>query len=125
MVRYFNLAYTLALDIDRKFKHISIITDGKTILSTGSNQLKTHPKCLELGYAYDQLHSELHAFSKLTYAQKRLKLYLYNYRFNPNMVIGNSRPCKYCLPWCYEIFQTRIWYTDTNKQLVRINERAI
>lgn len=110
-VMYLNLARNIAKDIERrKFRHVSIITNGKEILSLGTNQHKTHPMAVKLHYKYPVLHSELHAYTKLTYTQKRQTLYLYNYRFNKNLVVGMSKPCKYCLGWCLEVFD-KIWYT--------------
>lgn len=121
MNKFLILARNEARDIDRRFKHVSIITNKRGhILSIGANRRKTHPLNVRLGYRDVQIHSELDAYSKLSYTDKQKQLYLYNYRFNSNLVIGMAKPCVYCMPWCINIFE-RIYYTDENGELCMVN----
>jgi hypothetical protein len=82
-----NFAYPLCLEIPRQKKHISLIFHKKKLLSIGRNCFKTHPKAKEIGYAYEEMHSELDAYRKLPY--------------------------KLCTPWCLEVFND-IYYTDND-----------
>ena len=77
-----NFAYPLCLEIPRQKKHISLIFHKKKLLSIGRNCFKTHPKAKEIGYAYEEMHSELDAYRKLQYKYRGLKLTLINVRFN-------------------------------------------
>jgi len=109
--KYDQLAKNEASSINRNFRHVSIITNHKGhILAIGNNQFRTHPLNFKLGYRYPEILSELAAYQKLSYTDRQKKLYLFNYRFNKNLIVGMAKPCKYCLPWCVEIFD-KIFYT--------------
>ena len=118
--RYIKLAQNEARNIDRQFRHVSIITNHRgNIIAIGSNKYKTHPLTKALGYRGVVVHSELHAFTKLSYTDKQLRLYLFNYRFNNNLEMRLSRPCKNCLPWCIEIFED-IYYTTSEGMVCKV-----
>ena len=101
-----EIAFTF--DYEQNFRHVSIIISGKSIVAIGTNNGKTHTLAREKGYMSDYVHSELDAFSKIRYKSGRFVLI--NFRFNRNGELRNSRPCKYCLPWCAEFFE-EIWYS--------------
>jgi hypothetical protein len=106
-----NFAYPLCLEIPRQKKHISLIFHKNRLLSVGRNCFKTHPKAKEIGYAYEEMHSELDAYRKVPKNYRGLKLTLVNVRFNRFQQLRMSRPCELCTPWCREVFDT-IYYTD-------------
>ena len=87
---FLNIAYPICLDIPRQKKHVSIIVHKHKIVSVGVNRFKTHPKAKEIGYPFEEMHSELDAFQKI---EKRLigkKLHLINVRFNKFGQIGRA-----------------------------------
>lgn len=106
-----NFAYPLCLEIPRQKKHISLIFHKKKLLSIGRNCFKTHPKAKEIGYPYEEMHSELDAYRKLPHKYRGLKLTLVNVRYNRFRQLRMSRPCELCTPWCLEVFDD-IYYTD-------------
>ncbi len=111
--RFLQMATTEAATIERQFKHISIITNNKGhILSVGTNRLKTHPTMVQLGYPMVQLHSEVDAFTKLTYNDKKKRLILVNFRLNVKDELRLSKPCKYCMPWCVTAFEEIFFSTE-------------
>lgn len=120
--RMFNLARSEAETINRQFKHISFITNHQGhILSVGTNTLKTHPRMKALGYETIKLHSEVDAFNKLDYNDRKKRIYLINFRLGKNDVLRLSKPCKYCLPWCSAVFEEIYYTTDTGiEKLVKI-----
>lgn len=112
--RMLNLAVDEAAIIDRNFKHISFVTNAQGhILSVGTNRSKTHPIMVKLGYPNVELHSEVDAYSKLSFNDKKKSLFLFNFRLNKHNVLRISKPCKYCLPWCIEAFK-EIYYTTND-----------
>lgn len=109
--KHLSFACNMRHECVGNFKHISIITNKRLhILSLGFNSGKTHTLTQKYGYKYPVIHSELDALTKLSYTDKQQSLYLFNYRFNHNGVIGQSRPCEYCLPWCVTVFD-KIFYS--------------
>lgn len=116
---YLQLAYPMCLSIPRQKKHVSLIICKKRIISVGMNYFKTHPKAKEIGYQYEEMHSELDAFRKLDKEDRQKKLHLINVRFNRFGQMRMSKPCEKCLPWCIEVFHT-IHYT-TDNGVVRLN----
>lgn len=106
--RYIDAALPIALEIERKKKHVSMIVRKGVIESFGINQFKTHPLAKKYGYRYDEVHSELDAFLK--YKGPRDNLVLINFRFNRYKEMRMSRPCKLCVPWCDAIFD-EIYHT--------------
>ena len=79
---YMPIAKPLSMAMQRQKKHTSIIIYKKKIVSIGQNIFKTHPKSIELGYKYGEMHSELDAFRKIPYNLRGKKLILLNVRFN-------------------------------------------
>jgi hypothetical protein len=106
-----NYAYPLCMEIPRQKKHVSLIFHKNRLLSIGRNCFKTHPKAKEIGYAYEEMHSELDAYRRLPKNFRGLKLTLVNVRYNRFQELRMSRPCELCLPWCREVFDD-IYYTD-------------
>ena len=113
-----DVAYPICLDIPRQKKHVSIIVHKHKIVSVGMNRFKTHPKAKQIGYMYEEMHSELDAFQKI---EKRLlgkKLHLINIRFNQFGDMRMARPCELCMPWCVKVFHTiRFTTNDGFEQL--------
>jgi len=97
--------------IPRQKKHVSMIFYKKTLISVGTNSFKTHPKAKEIGYRYDEMHSELDAFTKIPKEYKDKRLILVNVRMNKYKELRMSKPCDLCLLWCKEIFH-KIYYTS-------------
>lgn len=97
-------------------RHVSIIVSGKSIISIGENGHKTHTLAKKNGYVHHVVHSEIDAFSKARYRTE--KMTLLNFRFNRQGDLRNSKPCKYCTPWCLEVFD-EIWYS-TDEGMVRL-----
>ena len=109
---YLQLAYPMCLSIPRQKKHVSLIVCKKRIIAVGMNYFKTHPKAKEIGYQYEEMHSELDALRKLDREDKKKKLQLINIRFNRFGQMRMSKPCEKCLPWCVEVFNTIHYTTD-------------
>lgn len=112
-------AFPLCLNIPRQKKHLSLIFNKNRLISTGCNHFKTHPKAKKIGYAYEEMHSELDAFRKLPHKYRNLKLTLVNVRFNRFGELRMSKPCELCTPWCREVFAD-IYYTN-NTGIVRMD----
>jgi hypothetical protein len=108
---YLKMAYPICLEIPRQKKHVSIILHKNRVISVGTNSFKTHPKAKEIGYHYEEMHSELEAYQRVPRKFKSKKLVLLNCRFNRFGDLRMSRPCELCLPWCKEIFN-EIYYTN-------------
>lgn len=98
------------MDMSQSFRHVSIVISGKSIISIGTNNGKTHTLARERGYRTEHIHSELDAFSKIRYREG--KFTLLNFRFNKRGEIRNSKPCVHCTPWCVEFFD-EIWYSTS------------
>ena len=108
---YLKMAYPICLEIPRQKKHVSIILHKNRVISVGTNSFKTHPKAKEIGYHYEEMHSELEAYQRVPRKFKSKKLVLLNCRSNRFGDLRMSRPCELCLPWCKEIFN-EIYYTN-------------
>ena len=120
MQSYLDVAYPICLTIPRQKKHVSLIFYKKQLVSIGTNSFKTHPRAKEIGYRYDEMHSELDAYTKISNKYKGEKLNLVNVRYNKHGQLRMSRPCVLCIPWCCEIFD-KIYYT-TNDGLIQLNQ---
>ena len=106
-------AKPVCMNIPRQKRHCSLVVCKNEIISIGTNHFKTHPRAKQLGYRYDEVHSELDAFLKAP-QKNNLSLYsLYNFRFNRFGEMRMSRPCKLCMPWCMTVFD-RIYFTTRN-----------
>lgn len=117
MPNYLDIAYPICLDIPRQKKHVSMIFHKKQLLAIGTNSFKTHPQAKKIGYMYEEMHSELDAFTKISKEFKTKKLTLVNVRFNRYKELRMSKPCDLCQPWCEEIFN-EIYYT-TNDGMIQ------
>ena len=111
-----DVALPVSLEIPRPKKHVSIIVRKNEIVSMGTNTFRTHPKAKELGYRFDEVHSELDAL--LRYKGPKDGLKLFNFRFNRFGDMRMSKPCRKCLPWCEALFDG-IWFT-TNDGILKI-----
>lgn len=109
MDKWIEIARHVASTIDRDKAHVSLIVRKNQLLAVGTNSWKTHPKAVKYGYMYPFLHSELDAYRKIKIPMDRLTLY--NYRFSKTGKLGMSRPCKFCMPWCSQIFEKIVYST--------------
>jgi len=114
---WFDLAKQISLTVQRDRVHVSLVIRKNKLISVGTNNWKTHPRTVELGYMLPYLHSELDAVRKINTSLD--KLTLINYRFSKTGHIGMSRPCKYCMPWCVNMFD-KIYYTNEEGILVEL-----
>lgn len=112
--KYIELAKQISTTVNRKRAHVSFIVKKNKIISIGTNAWKTHPKAVEYGYMLPYLHSELDAFRKLKHQEKNLTLI--NFRLTKTEVLGMSKPCIYCMPWCSTVFD-KIIYSDENGKI--------
>jgi len=119
--KFSGIARPVALNLQRKQKHVSLIFRKNQIVSVGTNEFKTHPMAKQYGYRYDEVHSELDALIRYKGTKDNLKLY--NFRFNRFGQMRMSRPCSKCLPWCVAVFD-EIWYT-TNKGIYLLDKEKI
>ncbi len=106
-----QVAMPVSMSIARPKKHVSIIVRKNEIVAVGTNTFRTHPKAKELGYRFDEVHSELDAL--LRYKGPKDNLVLLNFRYNRFGDMRMSKPCCKCLPWCVALFD-KIWYTTDN-----------
>lgn len=95
-----------------------MIFHKKQLISIGTNSFKTHPEAKKIGYRYEEMHSELDAYTKVSSLLKKKKLTLVNVRFNKHRELRMSKPCDLCTSWCCEIFHN-IYYT-TDRGLVEL-----
>ena len=107
---YLSMALPICLSIPRQKKHCSLIFHKNRLVASGCNLYKTHPKAKEIGYLFDEMHSELAAYRKVPKCLRGKKLHLINIRFNKLGKLRMARPCELCLPWCKEVFES-IQYT--------------
>ena len=114
---WFELAKQISLTVQRDRMHVSLVIRKNKLISVGTNNWKTHPKTIKLGYMLPYLHSELDAVRKINTSLD--KLTLINYRFSKTGHVGMSRPCKYCMPWCVNMFD-KIYYTNEEGILVEL-----
>ena len=112
-----QVAMPVSMSIARPKKHVSIIVRKNEIVSVGTNNFRTHPKAKELGYRFDEVHSELDAL--LRYRGPKDNLVLVNYRFNRFGDMRMSKPCCNCLVWCEALFDD-IWYS-TNDGMIQFS----
>tara|TARA_Y100001937_G_scaffold56690_2_gene77883 strand:- start:118 stop:483 length:366 start_codon:yes stop_codon:yes gene_type:complete len=105
--KFIDIAKPISMGIDRKKKHCSLIIHKNNVISVGTNHFKTHPKAKEIGYRYDEVHSELDALLR---CKQRGGLTLVNVRFNRFGDMRIARPCRLCMPWCKMMFD-KIYFT--------------
>ena len=110
MERWTDIAKHIASTIDRDKAHVSLIVRKNQLLAVGTNNWKTHPKTMQMGYMYPYMHSELDAFRKIKIPTDRLVLY--NFRFSKTGKLGMARPCKFCMPWCHQIFDKIVFSNE-------------
>lgn len=106
---YIDIAKAISINSTREHKHVSFIFYKKKLLSIGTNNEKTNPNALRMGYWIATPHSELAAFKKVPYTM-RDRLTLINFRFNNRGELRMSKPCSRCLPWVQVVFK-EIWYS--------------
>ena len=117
MNHWIELSRKISETVQRDRAHISLVIRKNKVIAVGTNNWKTHPKTVELGYMLPYLHSELDAVRKIQCNMD--KLILVNTRFSKTGHIGMSRPCKYCMPWCANMFD-KIYYTNEEGILVEL-----
>ena len=117
MERWIDIAKHVASTIDREKAHVSLIVRKNQLIAVGTNNWKTHPKTVEMGYMYPYMHSELDAFRKIKTPMD--KLVLLNYRFSKTGKLGMAKPCKFCMPWCSHVFD-RITYSNEEGRVVDV-----
>ena len=105
-------AYPLCLELPRQKKHVSFVFYKNRVVARGRNFFKTHPKAKEIGYPFDEMHSELDAMRKIPEELIGKKLTLMNVRYNRFGQLRMSKPCCLCLPWCNEMFSEIYYSTD-------------
>ena len=106
--KFVDIGKEHCLVIKRSKKHCSLIIHKNKIVSVGVNGMgKTHPKAKQIGYRYDEVHSELDAVLK---CKHKKNLILLNLRFNRFGEMRIARPCCLCMPWCKMYFDS-IYYT--------------
>jgi hypothetical protein len=110
MERWIDIARHVASTINREKQHVSLIVRKNQLIAVGTNHWKTHPKTVEMGYMYPYMHSELDAFRKIKTPMD--KLVLLNYRFSKTGKLGMARPCKFCMPWCSQIFDRIVFSNE-------------
>jgi len=113
MENILKMAYPICLKIPRQKKHVSLILHKKQIISIGTNSFKTHPEAKKIGYRFEEMHSELDAFTKIPDDLRSKRLILVNVRFNKFGHLRMAKPCPLCLGWCTEIFDD-IWFTTND-----------
>lgn len=117
MERWIDIAKHVASTIDREKAHVSLIIRKNHLIAVGTNNWKTHPKTVEMGYMYPYLHSELDAFRKIKTPMDKLRLL--NYRFSKTGKLGMAKPCKFCMPWCSQIFDM-ITYSNEEGRVIDV-----
>ena len=116
IVKLIDVALPVSLEIPRPKKHVSIIVRKNEIVSMGTNTFRTHPKAKELGYRFDEVHSELDAL--LRYKGPKDNLTLLNFRYNRFGDMRKSKPCRFCTPWCIALFDKIYYTTDSGIELL-------
>lgn len=111
ITKYKKIAWEEYLESDnnRNYNHVSIIANSSRVLGIGTNKRKTHPLAMKYGYRNCELHSELDALLQIDKLFRR-DMILINFRFNPKGEMLLSKPCRLCLPWCYDSFD-EIYYS--------------
>lgn len=108
----------MALRLNREHKHVSVCLRRGQVISVGFNRRKTHPLAQKIGYLNDERHAELDALVQIPHPL-RDGLALVNFRFNNQGILRMSKPCKLCLPWVVDAFET-VYYSDRNGNVVRM-----
>lgn len=101
-------AIPMALEVERTFKHCSVILRKGKVVSVGTNQHKTHPLAKKYGYRFEEVHAELDALLK--YKGPKDNLVLVNCRVNKHGKFRMAKPCSICRLWCLSIFD-EIYYS--------------
>lgn len=118
-LKFIEAAKPIALAVNRRCKHVSLIIHKNKIVSIGTNRRKTHPVAVEHGYLFDERHSELDAYINLPYPLRNESLILFNLRFNNQETLRMAKPCNKCLPWCQSLFK-EIYYSDRTGQILEL-----
>ena len=106
-----KLASNLALSSDCNFKHGAVIVRGGSVISTGINRFKNHPKIVSPEHIkkHCSIHAEVDAIRKVKDA-KGATIYVARVGKKGNQTI--SRPCNYCYDAIKRAGITKIVYTN-------------
>ena len=106
-----KLASNLALSSDCNFKHGAVIVRGGSVISTGINRFKNHPRVVSPEHIkqWCSVHAEVDAIRKLKDA-KGATIYVARVGKKGNQTI--SRPCKRCYEAINQAGITKIVYTN-------------
>lgn len=103
--------------------HFTFIFEKRRLLSSGVNDLKTHPLASSIGYRYSRTHSELSAIRKLGVDYNFRSCVLINTRvMRGSDTLGMAKPCNICYQWMRSLpYQFgAIYYTDRNGNFERL-----
>ena len=95
-------------------KHVTLILDGKRIVSLGVNDsIKTHPLSAKFGYRFNNIHSELAAILHCQYKPSELKYFTFvNIRYMKDGSVGLARPCRHCMRLFDSFSVSDVWYSN-------------
>jgi len=109
--KHFNLAKRLAKKSNHpRYQMSCVIVKGNTIISTGYNQLKTHPKS---PHKWNMIHAEFAAVLGTPAAQLRGST-VYVYRELKNGESALAKPCKSCMKMLSDCEISRVFYSTAN-----------
>jgi deoxycytidylate deaminase len=100
---------------DGGYRHVSVLTHGRRIVSVGTNSYtKTHTKALKFKHRGNYIHSEL---SAIVHFPRKTNLriqdcILYNLRVRPAGDFGLSAPCKSCRNLIDAFGIRKVFYTN-------------
>lgn len=96
-----------------KYRHFSFLLKGKKIVSIGwNNTKKTHPLCLEYGYQFGAIHSEVHAILRCGNRFPLNKLALVNVQIRKESKVDISAPCSICQRFLFDYGVQHCYYTN-------------
>jgi hypothetical protein len=105
---------------DGERAHLTFFIKNKRIVSFGANDnVKSHKICHRLGYYGGSRHSEIDAYIKLRDKSIIPSITVVNVRISKTGVIGMSKPCKRCMPFCSGLPFKHLYYTDPSGCLVK------
>lgn len=110
--RFFEKAKQLATNSDHHQHKIgAVLVKKNSIVSTGYNQLRTHPKS---PHPYKSCHAEFCALIKVVDREDLRDCTLYVYRQNRMGVPALARPCSSCLQFLKNVNIKEVYYTINN-----------
>lgn len=110
--RYIDLARSIAENINRPHRHVSLVFHRNQIIAIGDNHRKTSPLNQKFKYRFDDsAHAEVSAFHRCRHLlRKGVALTLVNYHFNRYGRLKLGKPCRCCRKWIGSIFD-RTFYS--------------